>query len=61
MLWTVLIVILILVLLGGVGPTFHSGLPYRTGYGFGYGGIGVVGILVIVLIILLVSGRLGPY
>ena len=53
MLWTILIVILILILLGGVGPTFYSGAPWRYGYGFGHGGIGIVGIILIIVIILL--------
>jgi hypothetical protein len=55
----VLIVILVLVLLGGVGPHFYAGAPWRPGYGFGNGGISLVGILLIIVIILLLTGRLG--
>lgn len=57
MLGTVLIVILILILLGGVGgPYINPAWSY--GYGAGHYGIGIVGILIIVLIILLLTGRL---
>jgi hypothetical protein len=53
----VLIVILILVLLGGVGP-HYVGAPWSPGYGFGTGGIGVLGIILIVVLILALMGRL---
>ena len=53
----VLVVILILVLLGGVGPTFYSGAPWGYGYGYGNGGIGIVGVILIVVLILVLSGR----
>ena len=51
-----LVVLLVLILLGGVGPTFYSGTPWRTGYGYGYGGVGVVGILLIILVVWLLLG-----
>lgn len=54
MLGTVLLVILILALLGGVGPW----APYGYGYGYGHGGAGLVGLLLIVVLILFVTGRL---
>jgi Protein of unknown function (DUF3309) len=61
MLWTILIVVLIIVLLGGVaGPRLNSSLAY--GYGAGHGGIGVIGvILIIVVIVWLVQGGGGFY
>jgi hypothetical protein len=56
---TLLIIILIIILIGGVGPHFYSGAPWQPGYGFGNGGIGLVGVLLIVVIVLLLTGRLG--
>ena len=53
----ILLIILIVVLLGGIGPHFYSGAPWRPGYGWGTPGIGIVGILLIILIVLLLSGR----
>lgn len=55
----ILVVILVIVLLGGVGPYFHEGTPWRPGYGFGTGGIGVVGIILIIVLILILTGRIG--
>ncbi len=54
----VLVVILVLVLLGAVGPHVYSGATWQPGYGFGTGGIGVVGVILIIVVILLLSGRL---
>ena len=54
----VLVIFLVVILLGGVGPHFYSGAPWGPGYGFGYGGIGLVGILLIVVIVLLLTGRM---
>jgi hypothetical protein len=54
MLMTVLLVILILVVLGGIGPW----APYGYGYGYGHVGVGLPLILVIVLIVVLLGGRL---
>lgn len=54
----ILLLILIVILLGGIGPHFYQGAPWGPGYGWGNGGIGVVGILIIVLIVLLLTGRL---
>jgi hypothetical protein len=56
----ILVIILIIVLLGGVGPTYWSGTPWRYGYGLGNGGIGIVGIILIILVVLLLLGRF-PY
>ena len=50
MLWTVLLVVLILMLLGA--------LPQAGGHEYGYGPSGLVGLVVIVLLILLLTGRL---
>ena len=56
----VIVVILVLILLGGVGPAFYSGAPWRTGYGGGYGGIGVIGVILIIFLIVALSGHF-PY
>jgi hypothetical protein len=55
----ILLVILIIILLGGIGPHFYSGAPWQPGYGWGNGGIGLVGILLIIVVVLLLTGRLG--
>lgn len=57
MLMTVLVVVLILVLLGGVGGPY-VGAPWSHGYGFGTGGISIVGVILIILVVLLLTGRL---
>jgi hypothetical protein len=54
----VLVVILILVLLGGVGPHFYTSAPWQPGYGFGNGGVGIIGVILIVVILLVLMGRL---
>lgn len=50
-LWTVLVIILILVLVGALPRWPHAAT-------WGYGPSGLVGIIVVVLIILLLMGRL---
>jgi hypothetical protein len=52
----IILVILILILLGGVGPVFYQGAPWRPGYGYGNTGIGAIGIILIILVILFFSG-----
>lgn len=52
----VLLVLVILILLGGVGPVFYQGAPWRAGYGFGNGGIGVIGVILIIVVVLLLAG-----
>jgi hypothetical protein len=52
MLWTILIVILILVLIGGL-PSWPHG-----GFGMGYSLSGVVGVILVILVIMLLLGRL---
>jgi hypothetical protein len=52
----ILVVILVLILLGGIGPNIYPGTPWRAGYGFGNGGIGIVGILLIIVVIMLLTG-----
>jgi hypothetical protein len=54
----ILLIILVVVLLGGIGPHFYSNAPWRPGYGYGNGGIGIIGILLIIFIILYFSGYL---
>ena len=54
---TVCVVILILILIGGVGPHFYTGAPWQAGYGFGNGGIGIIGVILIVVVILALTGR----
>jgi hypothetical protein len=56
---TILLIILIVILVGGVGPRFYSGAPWQPGYGFGNGGISLITILLIIVIVLLLTGRLG--
>jgi len=51
MLWTILIVILVLALIGGLPRWGYS----RT---WGYGPSGVVGLIVVILLILLLLGRI---
>ena len=53
----ILVVILILVLLGGIGPHFYTGAPWRTGYGYSWGGNGVIVVILIIVVILWASGR----
>ncbi len=57
MLQTVLIVLLILFLLGGVGTLPTWGHSRNWGYGPS-GGMSLVGIILLVLLILLLTGRL---
>jgi hypothetical protein len=52
----ILIIVLVVILLGGVGPHFYSGAPWQPGYGWGNGGIGIVGILLIIVVVLALSG-----
>lgn len=61
MLWTILIVILILALLGGVGGPY-VGAPWPHGYGagvYGTGGLGLV-LLIVIIIVALRGGILTP-
>lgn len=53
MLYTVLLIILILLLIGGL-PAW----PHMASYQLGYFPSGVLGLLIIVLLILLLTGRL---
>jgi hypothetical protein len=54
----VLVIILIVVLLGGVGPMFYQGAPWRPGYGFGGSVNGLIVLILIVVIILWAMGRM---
>jgi hypothetical protein len=54
----VLVVVLILILVGGVGPHFYTAAPWQPGYGFGNGGIGVVGIILIIIVVAALTGHL---
>ncbi len=49
MIVTIIVVLLILALLGGVSPGWH---------GFGYYPSGILGVIVVVLLILLLMGRI---
>jgi Protein of unknown function (DUF3309) len=51
---TVLLIILVIFLLGGVGPWAPGGV----GYGLGNGGIGVIGLILVVVLVLVLLGRL---
>jgi hypothetical protein len=57
MLQTILIVLLILFLLGGIGTLPTWGHSRNWGYGPA-GGMSLVGIIILVLLILLLTGRL---
>lgn len=54
----ILVVILILILLGGVGPSIYPGSPWPYAYGLGHGGIGVIGLILIILVVLALTGRI---
>jgi hypothetical protein len=54
----VLVIILIVVLLGGVGPMFYQGAPWRPGYGFGGSVNGLIVLVLLVVIILWAMGRM---
>ncbi len=53
MLWTVLIVLLVLLLVGAL-PTWS----FNSGRTWGYGPSGLFGLVVVVLVILLLTGRI---
>ncbi len=50
---TILVIVLIIFLLGGVSGRFGG-----YGYGYGHGGVGALGIILIIVIVLLLTGRL---
>ena len=52
----VLLIVLIIILIGGVGPGFYTGSPWPYGYGAGHYGIGIVGVILIVVLFLAVTG-----
>jgi hypothetical protein len=53
---TILLIILIIFLFGGLGGPWNSNGPfYGAGYGWGGGGIGLILIIVLILVL---SGRL---
>ena len=54
---TILIVILILLLIGGL-PTWGYSRQWRGGRGYGYAPSGTLGVILLIVIILLLSGRL---
>jgi hypothetical protein len=54
----VLVIILIVVLLGGVGPMFYQGAPWRPGYGFGGSVNGLIVLILLVVITLWAMGRM---
>jgi hypothetical protein len=54
MLWTILIIILILALVGGL-PTW----PYSRGWGYGYAPSGIIGVILVIVLIFWLLGS-GP-
>ena len=53
---TILVILLVLILLGGVGgPYLNSG--WQPGYGAGWYGNGGIGLILLIVIILIVLGR----
>jgi hypothetical protein len=59
MLTTILIVILILILLGGLGGPYVNP-NWQHGYGAGWYGTGLIGLLLIIVLVLLIVGVLPP-
>jgi hypothetical protein len=61
---TILVIVLILILIGGVfpfggGPVDpNAGRPFYYGYGFGGGFGGILGIVLVIVLILALLGRL---
>jgi hypothetical protein len=53
--YTILLVILILILLGGIGGPY-VGARWPVGYGAGYPGMGILGVLLIILVVLMIMG-----
>jgi hypothetical protein len=53
--YTILLVILILILLGGIGGPYISS-RWPVGYGAGYPGMGIIGVLLIILLVLMIMG-----
>jgi len=51
MLWTILVVLLVLALVGGLPHWGYSA-------GWGYGPSGVLGVIVVIIVVLLLLGRL---
>jgi hypothetical protein len=54
----ILLILLIALLFGGLGPSIYPGSPWPYGYGLGHGGIGLIGIILIILVVLAVTGRI---
>jgi hypothetical protein len=54
----VLLIVLILILFGGIGPTFYQGAPWRPYYGVHPGGFGIVWIILLILVVLVLVGRI---
>ena len=54
---TVIIVILVLLLIGGL-PTWGYSRSWRGGRGYGYAPSGILGVILLVIIILALTGRL---
>jgi hypothetical protein len=50
---TILIIVLIIALLGGLTPRFRG-----YGYGFGHGMTGLIGVILVVLLVLLLLGKI---
>lgn len=54
----ILLILLILILLGGVGPHFYNGMPWQPGYGFGVRSNGLIVVILVIIVILVFTGRL---
>jgi hypothetical protein len=54
----IIVVFLIVILFGGIGPHYYTGAPWRPGYGLGWGGNSLIGIVLIIVVVLLLTGRL---
>lgn len=54
MIGLILIIVLVVFLLGGVGPW----APRGYGYGYGTPGIGIIGVILLVILLLYMLGRI---
>lgn len=54
----VLVVILILVLVGGIGPHYYHSAPWQPGYGYGWGGNSLLTVVLIIVLILWATGHI---
>lgn len=54
----VILLLLIVVLVGGIGPVVYRRSPWPYAYGLGHSGISAMGVVLVVLLLMLLLGRL---